>query len=155
MIIDSLDRLRDYAWISPLMPQVISFISGTDMTRLKPGRIVLQADDLYVNADVNSPRDRKAAQIESHEKYIDIQIPLTADEEMGYMPQSMLPAAAVPYDESRDAAFYGNACDNWLQVRRGMFAVFFPGEGHAPAVTPVTAMKLVIKIKAHVEDNQK
>lgn len=155
MITDSLDRLGDYKEISPLMPQVISFISGTDLSRLKPGRVVLQGDDLFVNVDVISPRTRSEALVESHVRYIDIQIPLTSDEEMGYMPHSMLPEPSVPYDGSRDAAFYPNVCDNWLQVHRGMFAVFFPGEGHAPAVTPVKAVKLVIKIRAHAEDNQK
>lgn len=155
MIIDSLDRLQEYEGISPLMPQVIRFISENDLNALQTGRVVLQADDLFINVDVIGPRDRTAALVEAHRNYIDIQIPVTSDEEMGYMPQSMLPVPSSPYEESRDAAFYGSSCDNWLQVRKGMFVVFFPGEGHAPAITPVTARKLVIKIKAHVEDNQK
>lgn len=153
MIIDSLDRLADYPHISPLMPLIVRFISDTDLNSLEPGRIVLKSDDLFVNVDVISPRDRSEALVEVHRKYIDIQIPVTADEEMGYMPQSMLSVPSSNYEESRDAAFYGSHCDNWLQVRRGMFTVFFPGEGHAPAITSVKSKKLVIKIKAHVEDH--
>ena len=47
MILDTLDRLESYAYLSPLMGKVVEFFHSTDLSTLTPGRIVLQGDDLF------------------------------------------------------------------------------------------------------------
>ena len=51
MILDTLDRLEKYGYISPLMDKVLDFFQKTDLSTLEPGRIVLQGDDLFVNVN--------------------------------------------------------------------------------------------------------
>ena len=45
MILDTLDRLECYGYISPLMGKVLEFFSNTDLGQLEPGRIELHGDD--------------------------------------------------------------------------------------------------------------
>lgn len=148
MILDTLDNIGRYRDCVPMLDKVIEFFNSTDFSTLKPGRIVLDDDRLFVNVQSIEPKTREQAPIESHVEYIDIQVPISADEEMGFIPGCQLGDASVPYDRSKDDAFYPGLCDTYLQVRKGMFTVFFPGEGHAPAISPEGVFKFIVKIKA-------
>lgn len=147
MILDTLDRLDCYGFISPLMDKVVDFFRDTDLESLEPGRIVLQGDDLFVNVNRQGAQTRDEAPIEAHREYIDIQVPISCDEEMGFVSASFLPAPSVPYSAQKDVAFYPGLCDTYLSVRKSMFVVFFPGEGHAPAITRDGILKLIVKIR--------
>jgi len=147
MILDTLDRLKEYGYISPFMDKVVEFFSNTDLSALQPGRIDLQGDDLFVNVNRQGAQTRNEAPIEAHREYIDIQVPISSDEEMGFLPAPFLPAPSKPYSAERDVTFYPGLCDTYLNVRKGMFVVFFPGEGHAPAITKDGILKLIVKIR--------
>ncbi len=147
MILDTLDRLESYSYLSPLMGKVTEFFRNTDLGTLEPGRIVLQGDDLFVNVNRQDAQRREEVPIEAHRDYIDIQVPISCDEEMGYISSAHMPGPSVPYNAQKDVAFYPGLCDTYLNVRRGMFVVFFPGEGHAPAITESGIVKIVVKIR--------
>ena len=147
MILDTLDRLEKYEYLSPLMDKVTDFFRNTDLSALEIGRIVLQGDDLFVNVNRQDAQTREQAPIEAHKEYIDIQVPISADEEMGFISAAYLPAPSVPYSAQKDVAFYPGLCDTYLNVKKGMFTVFFPGEGHAPAITKNGILKLIVKIR--------
>ena len=147
MILDTLDRLESYGYISPLMDKVLDFFRKTDLSTLKPGRIDLLGDDLFVNVNRQDALTRQEARIEAHKEYIDIQVPISCDEEMGFISTSFMPAPSEPYSAERDVAFFPGQCDTYLNVRKGMFTVFFPGEGHAPAITKDGILKLIVKIR--------
>ena len=147
MILDTLERFESYGYISPLMDKVLDFFRKTDLSTLKPGRIDLQGDDLFVNVNRQDALTRQEARIEAHKEYIDIQVPISCDEEMGFISASFMPAPSEPYSAERDVAFFPGQCDTYLNVRKGMFTVFFPGEGHAPAITKDGILKLIVKIR--------
>lgn len=147
MILDTLDRLAQYGYISPLMDKVLDFFQKTDLSSLEPGRISLQGDDLFVNVNRQDAQTRQDVPIEAHREYIDIQVPISSDEEMGFISAPFMPAPSKPYNADKDVAFYPGLCDTYLNVRKGMFVVFFPGEGHAPAITSDGILKLIVKIR--------
>ena len=96
MILDTLDRLERYGYISPLMDKVVEFFRTTDLSKLTPGRIVLQGDDLFVNVNRQDAQTRDEVPIEAHKEYIDIQVPISTDEEMGFISAAFMPAPSVP-----------------------------------------------------------
>ena len=147
MILDTIDRIGIYESISPFMEQVMKFLEETNLSTLAPGKINLQGDDLFVNVNKHKAQSRTEVPIEVHREYIDIQIPLSGNEEMGFVSGSFLSEARIPYSSDNDVAFYPGLCDTYVNVRQGMFTVFFPGEGHAPAITEKGITKLVIKIR--------
>ena len=86
MIIDNIENLNLYASLHPLMEKAIQFLQGNDLKALEPGRYTLVEDLLYVNVDMAKAKTKEEAKLEAHRKFIDIQLPLTTDERMGYTP---------------------------------------------------------------------
>ncbi len=146
MIIDYLDNLRNYSGISSNMAKAIEFILATDLDKLPVGRNEVCGDEIFANVMEAMPRTKEESPIEIHRKYIDIQIPLTSDEIMGYTPKAELPEAE--YNVDSDAALYpvGMLAAEYFNVKRSMFTVFFPQDGHAPAITPVKLRKVIVKV---------
>lgn len=83
--------------------------------------------------------------METHNDFIDIQIPLSGEEVMGYMPRTDLPEAA--YNAEKDITFYEGLATDYLTVKPGMFAIFFPEDAHAPGVTPDGVRKVIVKVR--------
>jgi YhcH/YjgK/YiaL family protein len=65
---------------------------------------------------------------------------------MGYTPRTALPEAE--YNAEKDITFYPGAAESYIDVKPGMFAIFFPQDGHAPAITDTPLKKVIVKVKA-------
>ena len=85
------------------------------------------------------------AKLETHNNFIDIQIPLSGVELMGYTPRTDLPEEE--YDPAKDRTFYKGLAQDYLTIKPGMFALFFPQDGHAPGVTSNEIKKLIVKVR--------
>lgn len=146
MILDSLKNLGSYEALSPNFAKAIEFILKSDLSALPLGRNEICGDLVYANVMEAHPKSKEEARLEIHRKYIDIQIPISGNELMGYTPLAELPAP--DYVESDDAALYpaGIAARDYFNVKNDQFVIFFPQDGHAPAITPVALKKVVVKV---------
>ena len=77
MIIDKIENLKNYASVNPLFPKVVDFLEQHDLNALEPGKHEIVGKDLFVNIQVAKGRSPEEAVIETHDKMIDIQIPLS------------------------------------------------------------------------------
>jgi YhcH/YjgK/YiaL family protein len=146
MIIDSLENISFYASLNPLFEKAVDFIKQNNLESLQHGIIKIDGDDLFVNVSLAKGKTADDAKLETHNKMIDIQIPLSAPETMGYTPRKDLPEAE--YNEAKDISFYEGRAQEYVTVYPGMFAIFFPQDGHAPCITPETEIKkLIFKVK--------
>ena len=50
------------------------------------------------------------------------------------------------YDAAKDITFYAERPEGFVKVRKGMFALFFPQDAHAPGVTSTALCKAVFKL---------
>ena len=125
---------------------MIDFVENTDLANLPLGRNEICGDTVYANVMEAKPKTKEEAFVEIHRRYIDIQIPVSANETMGYTPINELPEAN--YNSADDAAIYpvGMPARDYLNVHKGEFVIFFPQDGHAPAITPSPLKKVVIKV---------
>ena len=146
MILDTLDNLEKYASLNPLFAQAIEYLKKTDLNALEVGKVKLQGDDLVVNIAQTSPKAKEAAKLETHNKFIDIQIPLSGNEVMGYTPGNDLPAAE--YNAEKDITFFEGLAESYFTVKPGMFANFFPQDGHATGITDTGVKKIIGKVLA-------
>jgi len=146
MILDTLDNLEKYVSLNPLFVQAIEYLKKTDLNALEVGKVKLQGDDLVVNVSQTSPKAKEAAKLETHNKFIDIQIPLSGDEVMGYTARTDLPVAE--YNEEKDITFYDGLAESYFTVKPGMFTIFLPQDGHAPGITETGVKKIIVKILA-------
>lgn len=146
MILDTLDNLEKYASLNPLFAQAIDYLKNTDLNALEVGKVKLQGDDLVVNIAQTSPKAKEAAKLETHNKFIDIQIPLSGNEVMGYTAGCDLPESV--YDAEKDLTFFEGLAESYFTVKPGMFAIFFPQDGHAPGITETGVKKIIVKVLA-------
>lgn len=148
MVVDTLDNLEKYASLNPLFPKAIEFLQTHDLAAMEIGKIELQGSDLVVNIAQTSPKVKEDAKLETHNVFIDIQIPLSGVEVMGYTPgKDCLPADAT-YNAEKDITFFNGLAESYIPVKPGMFAIFFPQDGHAPGITPDGVKKVIVKVKA-------
>ena len=145
MIIDKLENIGMYAFVNPLFAQAIEFLKSTDLNAHELGKVVLKEGELFVNFAAARPKTKDDAKIETHNNFIDIQIPLTGTELMGYMPRTDL--AEAEYNTEKDVTFYPCHATDYLTVKPGMFAIFFPEDAHAPGVTEVELKKVIVKVR--------
>ncbi len=145
MVIDRLENLEKYVSLNPLFAQAVDFLKSTDLEAHETGKVVLKEGELIVNFSQARPKTKEEARIETHNNFIDIQIPLSGVEGMGYMPRADLPEAA--YNAEKDITFYEGLATDYLTVKPGMFAIFFPEDAHAPGITPDGVKKVIVKVR--------
>ena len=148
MIIDKLENLKNYASVNPLFPKVVEFLQQNDLNALEAGKYEIVGKDLFVNIQLAKGRTPAEAIIETHNKMIDIQIPLSDAETFGYTQRDALPEAE--YNVEKDITKIPDlAADSYITCQPGMMAIFFPQDGHAPCIAGVPEIKKAIfKVKA-------
>lgn len=144
MIVDSLEYLEKYKSINPLFEKVLSFIKENDIYTLDLGKREIDGKTLYCNCQQLASKSQDEAKLESHNKYIDIQIPLSGSETMGYSLRSLL--KEEKYDEMKDITFYTEKAKSYIEIEKGMFAIFFPEDAHAPGISKNGVKKLIFKV---------
>ena len=78
--------------------------------------------------------------------FIDIQIPLSCTEVMGYTPACNLPEG--DYNAEKDITKFTLPSEAYIPVHPGMFAIFFPQDGHAPCIADEeTIQKVIVKVR--------
>lgn len=146
MIIDTLDNLAKYEGVNPLFKDVVAFLRDHDLNALEPGKHLIKDKDLFVNITTAKGRTPDAAVLETHINMIDIQIPLDAAETYGYTPLCDLPEAE--YNAEKDITKYEGMAQSFVECQPGMFAIFFPQDGHAPCISMAPEIKKAIfKVK--------
>lgn len=148
MIIDKLENLKKYESVNPLFAKVVGFLQQNDLDKLEAGKHEIVGKDLFVNIQMAKGKTPDEAVIETHDKMIDIQIPLSAAETFGYTQRDQLPQAE--YNAEKDITKIPNlAADSYVTCQPGMMAIFFPQDGHAPCIAGVPEIKKAIfKVKA-------
>ena len=146
MVLDTLDNALRYTGLHPGFPRAFAFLAATDLAALPPGRHTIDGDRIYVSIDHKDGRGRDGARLEAHRRYIDIQVTIDGNEEIGWMPLATCESASGRFDESKDVGFFDVPVTTWLAVPRGAFAIFFPDDAHAPLAGRGPLKKAIVKI---------
>lgn len=146
MILDLLVQSGRYAGLHPGFPRAFAFLAATDLAALPPGKHPIDGDRLYVSIDHKDGRGRDGAKLEAHRRYIDIQLTIDGDEEIGWLPLAACGSPPAGFDESKDVGFFDVPVTTWLAVPRGAFAIFFPDDVHAPLAGRGPLKKAIVKI---------
>ena len=129
------------------MKKAFDYIKATDFSKVPAGKIVLDGDKLYISVAEPTGKTKEAARMETHDKYIDIQMPLTAVETMGWKATNELKEPTAPYNPEKDITFFAYKPTTYIDVQPGEFAIFFPEDGHAPGIAEGNFRKVIVKVK--------
>jgi biofilm protein TabA len=128
--------------------KAFAFMRDSDLTKLKPGKYVIDGDNVYASITEAPEKEFEHTAWESHRKYTDLQYVIMGKEKIGVAPVS---AATVikPYNEAGDGASY-TADGKYYIAEPCTFYLFFPEDAHRPGIKVDSydvVKKLVIKIK--------
>ena len=147
MIHDTLDQFVRYTGLHARFEIVAKWLKETDLGNLQRGRHeILPNGEAFANVQEIECRNRDQIPAEYHRKYIDVQIPLSGVEMMGWQPLKTFPDI-VPFDTEKDVALAHIPAEDWVTVKPGEFVVFFPTDVHTPGyVTTAPHKKIIIKV---------
>jgi len=146
MVLDSLKNANSYISLNPLFIQAFDFIGKNDLSKFEPGKIVLDGDRLYISVMEIEGKTPEAAKLETHNKYIDIQVVIIGEETMGWAALEHCKNEIEPYNPEKDIIYYNDKPTTNITVNPGEFVIFFPEDGHAPAIGKGFIKKAVVKV---------
>lgn len=146
MIYDILENADRYICLHAGFAKAFAFLRRPDLRELAVDRYTIDGDRVFAMVARDQGRERAAAQLEVHRKFIDIQLVLGGTDEMGWRPMAHCRLGAGPYDAEGDIRFFADQPVSWLTVVPGMFAVFFPEDAHLPLISPGIVHKVVVKV---------
>lgn len=147
MILDSLQNSKMYEGLHPKFKQAFDYIKTTDFSKQEIGKVELDGNKLVVIFAEGMGKTMDEAKMETHKQYIDIQVPYTSVETMGYIPTVDLKNPTVAYNSEKDIAFFSDKATAFISVHPGQFAIFFPEDGHQPAIGDGPFRKIIVKVK--------
>ncbi len=146
MILDRFACWRRYAPLHEGFAAAFAALADPRTAELPAGRHVIDGDRLYFVIGRDAGRGREGAKLESHRRYIDIQLTLAGPEEIGWLPLADCGASDEPFSPERDIAFYSARPETWLSLPPGTFAIFYPDDAHAPLAGQGPLHKAVAKV---------
>lgn len=147
MILDSLNNTQRIESLHPLFKKAFDYIKATDFSQMENGKYEIDGSRLFANLTSIYGKDKNDAMIETHKKYIDIQLPLLGVEKIGWKPGNELQQESTPYNEEKDIAFYIDRPTAFTKIYPGQFAIYFPEDGHAPGIGQGSIRKVIIKVQ--------
>ena len=146
MILDVLDNADRYLTLNKGFRYAFSFLMRDDLKKLSPGQYEIRNDRVFAIVEEAQGRKREDAELEAHEKYIDIQLVLEGLDTMGWKRKATCEQVSKAYDPAKDLQFFSDDPEIWLPVHVGMYAIFFPEDAHMPLISDGRLRKIVMKI---------
>lgn len=147
MILDSLKNCTRYATLHPRFGKAFEYLLNNDLAALPAGKIELEGADLVINVVDITGKTEKEAQMETHNQFIDIQVPVGNTERMGWKAASALCEPTQEYDATKDLTFFADKATTMLDVKPYEFAIFYPEDGHQPGIAEGTYRKIIVKVR--------
>ncbi|MBU0664234.1 MAG: YhcH/YjgK/YiaL family protein [Proteobacteria bacterium] len=146
MILDVLENADRYLALHKGFVQAFEFLRRSDLQELPVNTYEIEGERVYAMVAKDPGRKKGDALLETHEKYIDIQLVLAGIDTMGWKAKSLCQQPAEGYDSEADIQFFADKPDAWLPTPSGTFAIFFPEDAHLPLISAGQIHKVVVKI---------
>jgi biofilm protein TabA len=150
MIVDRIENARPYASLHEGFAKAFAVMADPELVKKPDGRYDIDGNDVYYIVQHYTTRPVDPNKLESHARYVDIQVVLEGEELLGYSPTTGL-EVVTPYDEAKDIMFYRvPATMTQVKLEPGLFCLLYPQDAHLPAcqiARPAPLHKVVFKIK--------
>jgi biofilm protein TabA len=146
MILDVLENAYRYLALNNGFAKAIEFLLLPNLKELPVGKYEIDGDSVYATLSKDIGRRKEDTLLETHEKYIDIQLVLAGTDNMGWKPKSSCKQPAGEYDQKRDLQLFADEPEAWLSTASGSFAIFFPEDAHMPLISSGQLHKVVVKV---------
>ncbi|MGE4583692.1 MAG: YhcH/YjgK/YiaL family protein [Sphaerochaeta sp.] len=148
MIIDHVAQLERYIPVLPPLETVVTVLREGKLATLPYGSYHTENPRVRYNLFAYDTEKTQSETYEIHKKEVDVQILLSGRERMDIADANHLILTAE-YDPAKDASFAKGRALVSYHADTSTFALFFPGEPHAPNLVdevPTHVVKVVFKI---------
>lgn len=145
MILDHLSNAANYFNLHPLFEKAFDFVKTMDLQSAPTGVTEIDGPHLTLSVVETTMRSKKEAQLETHKRFIDIQIPIAKTETFGWKALSAL-SPSNGYDEANDFELHTDSPGTYIDVTPGEFIIFSPEDAHAPLIGEGETKKIIIKV---------
>ena len=125
----------------------LQYIADHDLSELENGKHLIDGEDLFVNIVDSQMKTPEQARLEVHDKYIDIQVPLSKAESFGVKPRKDCVEPDGEFNAEKDILFYNDKDWTTVTVQLGEAITFDPDTAHAPLIGEGTIHKAIFKVK--------
>ena len=125
----------------------IKFIEENDLSELEPGKHLIDGEHLFVNIVDSKMKTPEQARLEVHDKYIDIQVPLSKAESFGVKPRKDCMEPDGEFNAEKDILFYKDKDWTTITVKVGEAITFDPDTAHAPLIGEGEIHKAIFKVE--------
>jgi biofilm protein TabA len=146
MILDVLENAHRYLALHEKFAKAFDFLLRPDLKELPFGKYEIDADRVYAMVAKDAGRRKEDALLETHEKYIDIQLVLAGTDDMGWKSKSLCKQPTGEYDQKNDEQLFVDKPDAWISTKSGAFAIFFPEDAHMPLISSGHLHKVIVKV---------
>lgn len=146
MILDTLENAHRYLSLNRGFARAFEFLSRPDLQDLPVGQYEIDGDRIFAIVAKDPGRKKEDAELETHEKYIDIQLILKGTDTMGWKPKVSCRQPSGQHDQETDLQFFADDPDAWPAVKSGSFAIFFPEDAHMPLISAGEIHKVIAKV---------
>ena len=146
MILDILENAHRYLALHKDFARAFDFLLRPDLKELPAGKHEIDGGSVYAIVAREAGRRKEDALLETHEKYIDIQLVLAGTDEMGWKPRSLCKHPFGKYDPQNDEQIFTDEPDAWISTQSGAFVIFFPEDAHMPLISSEPIHKVIVKI---------
>jgi biofilm protein TabA len=146
MILDVVENAHRYLAMNKGFAKAIEFLLRPDLNELPVGTYGIDGERVYAMVSKSMGLKKEQALLETHEKYIDIQLVLAGTDDIGWKPKSLCKQPTEQYDHQSDVQLFADKPNTWLSIESGEFAIFFPEDAHMPLISSGQIHKVVVKI---------
>lgn len=146
MILDVLENANRYLALDKGFAKAFEFLLRPNLKQLPVGKYGIEGELVYAMVSKGPGRKEEDALLETHEKYIDIQLVLAGTDDMGWKPKSLCRQPAGDYNQKTDVQFFVDKPDSWISTENGAFVIFFPEDAHMPLISSGQIHKVVVKV---------
>ena len=146
MVLDILENAHHYLKLNEGFGQAFEFLLRADVRQLADGKYEIAGERVFAMVSRGPGRKKEDALLETHIKYIDIQLVLEGVDEMGWKSKSSCQQPTMEYDAAKDYQLFQDAPDVWLACKSDTFVIFFPEDAHMPLISSGELHKVVVKV---------
>lgn len=146
MILDNIENAPNYFGLNPLFEKAFEYVRGLDVNNLPEGTSEIEGVYLKASAVKIALKSKTETKLETHRKFIDIQIPITREEIFGWKSLKNLKMPTQEYDSQNDFQLFEDEPSTYIRVLPGEFIIFSPEDAHAPLIGEGITRKIILKV---------
>ncbi|HZK39515.1 MAG TPA: YhcH/YjgK/YiaL family protein [Clostridia bacterium] len=149
MVIDRIENINLYEPLLDCLPQIQKFLTSFEKEPCVDGRYELDGEKLFALVQRFETKPAEGRLPEAHRKYIDLQLVISGEENIGWAPLPTLKEETEEFSKGGDIGFYSGDIQIWATLKAGHFALLYPEDAHLPCTQvhgPSDVCKVVFKI---------